>query len=66
MAGPNPADIFPTSYASGMVLCNKIDIATPDLTQLDKEDGEKLLLYVSTSVVKALHVISGVLQQENP
>ena len=41
MAGPNPADIFPASYTSGMALCNNIDIASPEQTQLEKEDGEK-------------------------
>ena len=64
MAGPNPEDIFPASYTAGMALCTNIDVASPEQTQLEKEDGEKLLLYVSTSVVKALHVISGVLQDE--
>ena len=64
MAGPNPEDIFPASYTAGMALCTNIDVATPEQTQLEKEDGEKLLLYVSTSVVRALHVISGVLQEE--
>ena len=47
-----------------MVLCEKIDITTLTSVQLDKEDGEKLLLYVSTSVMNALHVISKTLQQE--
>ena len=64
MAEPDPADIFPTSYNTGMLLCEKVDITAPDQSQLDKEDGEKLLLYVSTSVVNALHIISGALQQE--
>ena len=64
MAGPNPEDIFPASYRAGMTLCANIDVTTPEQSQLEKEDGEKLLLYVSTSVVRAIHVISGVLQEE--
>ena len=53
MAGPNPEDIFPASYTAGMALCTNIDVATPEQTQLATEDSEKLLLYVSTSVVRA-------------
>ena len=61
MAGPNPEDIFPASYTAGMALCTNIDVATPEQTQLEKEDGEKLLLYVSTSVVRAREINSNVL-----
>ena len=60
---PDPATLFPESFTTGSVLMDKVDPATPETVHLGKEDGEKYLLYVTTSVMKALHSITEAVEE---
>ena len=58
MAIPSPATMFPDSYSTGKALMDKVDTSSPDTVCLGKEDGEKYLLYVASSTIKALHTLT--------
>ena len=64
MALPDPATWFPEAYALGAGLMDKVSVATPDTVCLDKEDGEKYLLYATTAMIKAIHVVAAAVENE--
>ena len=60
---PDPSSLFSDSYTVGAALMDKVDPASPDTVHLTKEDGEKYLLYVTSSVMKALHAMTNVVEE---
>ena len=64
MALPDPATLFPEANALGTVLMDKVNMTTPDTVCLDKEDGDKYLLYASTAMMKAIHIIADAVETE--
>lgn len=63
---PDPATLFPDSYTVGSTLMDKVDPATPDTVHLGKDDGEKYLLFVTSSLMKALHTLTSELEELVP
>ena len=63
-AVPDPSTIFPDSYLAGSALMDKVDPASPDTVHLGKEDGEKYLLFVTSTVMKALFSIAGTVEEQ--
>ena len=64
MALPDPATLFPEAYVLGSGLMDKVSLTTPDTPCLDKEDGEKYLLYATSAMMKAIHAIASSVQSE--
>ena len=60
---PDPSSLFSDSYTVGSALMDKVDPASPDTVHLGKEDGEKYLLYVTSSVMKGLHAMTNVVEE---
>ena len=64
MAIPKPEDIFPDANALGRVLLDKIDPATPSGICLNKDDGEKILLYVATTIMDSVYALGTAIETE--
>lgn len=64
MALPDPSTLFPEAYTLGSALMDKVQPATPNTICLDKEDGEKYLLYVTTAMMKAIHTLASTVEAE--
>ena len=64
MALPDPSTLFPEAYTLGSALMEKVQPATPNTVCLDKEDGEKYLLYVTTAMMKAIHTLASTVEAE--
>ena len=64
MALPDPTTLFPQAYALGSALMDKVQPGAPNAVCLDKEDGEKYLLYTTTAMMKAIHVMASTVEAE--
>lgn len=64
MALPDPSAFFPEAYTMGSALMDKVNIGTPEAVCLDKEDGEKYLLYATTAMMKAIHLLASTVEAE--
>ena len=64
MALPDPSAFFPEAYTMGSALMDKVNIGTPEAVCLDKEDGEKCLLYATTAMMKAIHLLASTVEAE--
>ena len=60
----DPTNLFPEANTLGTALMDKVDPASPTSVCLDKDDGEKYLLYVTTRMMKALHMIAQAVELE--
>ena len=60
----DPTNLFPEANTLGTALMDKVDPASPTYVCLDKDDGEKYLLYVTTRMMKALHMIAQAVELE--
>ena len=64
MALPDPSTLFPEAYTLGATLMDKVQPANPNTVCLDKVDGEKYLLYVTTAMMKAIHTLGTAVEAE--
>ena len=55
--------LFPASYTEGSTLMDKVDPASPETVHIGKDDGEKYLLYVTSSVMKALYTLTNTVEE---
>ena len=60
---PDPSTLFPASYTEGSTLMDKVDPASPETVHIGKDDGEKYLLYVTSSVMKALYTLTNTVEE---
>ena len=64
MALPDPATLFPEAYTLGSTLMDKVQPASPNTVCLDKVDGEKYLLFVTSAMMKAIHTLASAVDAE--
>ena len=61
---PDPSTLFPSAFTLGSALMDKVQPGAPNTSCLDKDDGEKYLLFVTSAMMKAIHSIASAIETE--